>query len=108
MRRIVFVLAAVLGLGLVGLGLVGGCGGSEGPEAPPPAAAAKQAAVLEDADWFRDVAAERGVTLLNRTGVPAKKEFIMGAVGPGGVIFDANGDGRLDLYVANGSWVLVT
>ncbi len=73
MRRVSFLLFLLVALGLgLGLGLVGGCGDDEDPALPAPPAARAEQAVVEDADWFRDVAAERGVTLLNRTGVPAK------------------------------------
>ena len=47
----------------------------------------------------------RGINLLNQSGRPRKKELIMGAVGPGAAIFDANGDGRLDAYIPNGNWL---
>jgi hypothetical protein len=56
--------------------------------------------------WFVDEAQQRGITMLNRTGHPGRKEFIMSAVGPGVAVFDANGDGLLDVYVPNGNWLL--
>jgi len=55
--------------------------------------------------WFEDQAPERGITVLNRTGRPRKKELILGAVGPGAAVFDANGDGLLDVYIPNGNWL---
>ncbi len=65
-------------------------GGPEAPEAP----------------WFVDVAKARGIALLNRTGEPKEKQFIMSAVAPGVAVFDANGDGRMDIHVPNGSWLV--
>ncbi len=56
--------------------------------------------------WFVNEAKKRGVDLLNRTGKPGRKEFILGAVGPGAAVFDANGDGRLDVYIPNGNWLV--
>ncbi|MGH7163699.1 MAG: CRTAC1 family protein, partial [Planctomycetota bacterium] len=57
-------------------------------------------------EWFVDEAAARGIDLLNQTGEPRKKQFIMAAVGPGAAVFDADGDGRLDAHVPNGSWLV--
>ncbi|MHC4163497.1 MAG: CRTAC1 family protein [Planctomycetota bacterium] len=106
----------VLGLTLA----VGGACGSEGglpagPEADAavvkeepvakkkgPAAAANE----EAGPWFVNEAEARGIDMLNRTGVPKKKETIMGSVGPGAAVFDANGDGRLDIYIPNGNWLV--
>ncbi|MFQ5843493.1 MAG: CRTAC1 family protein [Planctomycetota bacterium] len=84
-----------------------GLGGRSGGEPSPPTAPAAGPGPPPPAEeWFRDVAAERGITQLNQTGVPGRKELIMGAVGPGAAWFDANGDGLLDLYVPNGSWLV--
>lgn len=70
----------------------------EGGEAPTGAA--------PEAPWFVDVAGARGITLLNRTGEPKDKQFIMSAVAPGVAVFDANGDGRMDFHIPNGSWLV--
>jgi len=84
----------------------------EAPGAPPGVpdperdAARKPPAPSAPEDWFVDEAKERGVDLLNQTGEPGKKQLIMAAVGPGGAIFDANGDGRMDLFIPNGSWLV--
>jgi hypothetical protein len=79
--------------------------GGEGPPRPGAGGAgAGRAPVAEE--WFTDVAADRGITQLNQTGVPNRKELIMGAVGPGAAWFDANGDGLLDVYIPNGSWLV--
>ncbi|MGQ0612432.1 MAG: CRTAC1 family protein [Planctomycetaceae bacterium] len=72
--------------------------------APPPPALAPPAETEEE--WFVDEAAARGITLLNQTGEPRNKELIMGTVGPGCAWFDANGDGLLDLYIVNGTWLV--
>ncbi len=75
-----------------------GEGPGEGAAAPPPAA--------PEAPWFVDAARARGITLLNRTGEPKEKQFIMSAVAPGVAVFDANGDGRMDFHIPNGSWLV--
>ncbi len=57
-------------------------------------------------DWFVNEAAKCGLDEINRTGEEGKKQFIMSAVGPGAAIFDANGDGLLDIYIPNGNRLL--
>jgi hypothetical protein len=104
-------LAAVLTLVLAS-----GCGDRGGGGSGPPAAvpvprapsvsAPPPLAPPAEEEWFVDEAAKRGVTLLNQTGEPGKKQLIMAAVGPGGTIFDASGDGRMDLFIPNGSWLV--
>lgn len=94
------------------LSLLIACGDDSKPAEKPLAGAAKptkesptkigQKSVGED-PYFVDEAAMRGVDQLNRTGKEGKKDFIMSAVGPGAAIFDANGDGLLDIYLPNGS-----
>jgi hypothetical protein len=52
--------------------------------------------------WFTEEAAARGITLLNRTGRPRRKELLLESVGPGAAVLDANADGLLDIYIPNG------
>ncbi len=59
-----------------------------------------------DGPWFVDEAGARGLTQINQTGEPKRKQFILSAVGPGAAVFDANGDGRMDIYAPNGSWLV--
>jgi hypothetical protein len=67
-------------------------------QAPVPVPATK-----EDGPWFEDAAEKLGIHELNRTGEPGKKKFIVGGVGPGAAVFDADGDGRLDVHIPNGN-----
>jgi hypothetical protein len=93
----------VLGLSLA---VGGGCGSEGDPPAEPGAKPVAGAKKIEAEPWFVNEAEARGIDMLNRTGVPRKKETIMGSVGPGAAVFDANGDGRLDIYVPNGNWLV--
>jgi len=96
--------------------LLGGCGGDPEPDGEgqssiknAPAAGSEEAPEEQDdagGPWFVNEAEERGIDLLNRTGKPGRKELILGAVGPGAAVFDANGDGRLDVYIPNGNWLV--
>jgi hypothetical protein len=67
--------------------------------ASPPAA---PAAVALATVRFVDVARESGITLMNASG-EADKEYIVEAHGAGVAWFDYDGDGDVDLFLANGS-----
>jgi len=85
--------------------LLAACGGDDVPS-PGPSPIPAQAAPADEAPWFTEEAAERGITLLNGSGKLRQKELIMETVGPGTAIFDANGDGLLDAYIPNGNWLV--
>ena len=102
---------------LIGIGLavlLAGCGPTSDPAGPPsaPPEGAEPAAAARVT--FTDVTARSGVTFTHNTGAFGEK-WLPEAMGSGVVIFDANGDQRLDLLFLNGtrfeghayrSWVL--
>lgn len=55
----------------------------------------------QGAVWFRDVAAARGVDIVNDPG-PAGSHFMPQSMGNGAALFDYDRDGRLDLLLLNG------
>jgi hypothetical protein len=77
-----------LGVGLLAA-LTGGCGSpaTSPPEAPPTVS-----------PWFADVTDAVGLDFVHDAG-PTGSHFMPQAIGSGAAIFDANGDGRLDLYL---------
>ena len=52
---------------------------------------------------FIDIAAESGLTVPNTFGGKDKKDFILESTGTGAAIFDYNGDGANDVFIANGT-----
>jgi len=58
--------------------------------------------LLEAALAFTDVSLDSGLTLINVSGAPVKKRAIPESLGAGAAAFDYDGDGRLDLFIANG------
>lgn len=50
---------------------------------------------VAEAEWFHEITSVSGVDFVHRTGT---NYFMPDQVGSGLVLFDANGDGRLDLY----------
>src|SRR6185436_19565910 len=52
---------------------------------------------------FVDVAAEWGVTVPNTFGGKDRKDYILESTGTGAAIFDYDGDGANDLFIANGA-----
>jgi hypothetical protein len=52
---------------------------------------------------FVDIAAESGLTVPNTFGGKEKKDFILESTGTGAAIFDYNGDGANDIFIANGT-----
>ncbi len=52
---------------------------------------------------FADVAAEAGLTLRYTYGSEAKKQYVVEANGAGAAFLDYDGDGRLDIFLVNGS-----
>lgn len=52
---------------------------------------------------FRDLAGPAGLTGVNVSGDHARKRFIVEATGGGVAIFDADNDGRMDVFVTSGT-----
>lgn len=101
-------------IALVGLGLAPGCGEApDGADEPAPAedvgrepASAEETEPIPNADpsvlaLFIDVANEVGLTFQYR-GWPAGSYHLPTVMGGGAAVFDADGDGRMDIYLING------
>jgi len=52
---------------------------------------------------YRDVAVEAGLTAVNVSGGEDKKKYILETTGSGVAIFDFDGDGWMDIFLANGT-----
>jgi len=52
---------------------------------------------------FLDIAAESGLTGITTFGGKEKKDYILESTGTGAAIFDYNGDGANDIFIANGT-----
>jgi hypothetical protein len=52
---------------------------------------------------FRDVASEAKLSIVNVYGSTSRKDYILETTGSGAAIFDYDGDGKNDIYVANGT-----
>ena len=52
---------------------------------------------------FRDIATESGLTVKNTFGGMDHKQYILETTGNGVAIFDYDGDGRDDIFIANGT-----
>jgi enediyne biosynthesis protein E4 len=52
---------------------------------------------------FVDIAAQSGLTIPNTYGGKEKKDYILESTGTGAAIFDYNGDGANDIFIANGT-----
>jgi enediyne biosynthesis protein E4 len=52
---------------------------------------------------FRDIATAAGLTAQNVYGGLDRKDFILETTGNGVAIFDYDGDGRNDIFIANGT-----
>jgi enediyne biosynthesis protein E4 len=59
------------------------------------------AGIIFHAD-FRDISASAGLTVRNTFGGTDRKDFILETTGNGAAIFDYDGDGRDDIFIANG------
>ena len=52
---------------------------------------------------FQDVAEQAGLTAVNVSGTEDRKRFILEASGTGVALFDYDNDGRVDVYIPNGT-----
>lgn len=52
---------------------------------------------------FIDIAAQAGLTVPNTFGGKSRKDYILESTGTGAAIFDYNGDGANDIFIANGT-----
>ena len=83
---------------ILALGIVG-CNPAD-VDSPPPATPARD---LADAHLrFTDVTEWSGIRLENVSGNPQEKTAIPESLGQGAAALDYDGDGRLDLFIANG------
>ncbi|MHC4163464.1 MAG: CRTAC1 family protein [Planctomycetota bacterium] len=98
MKRTTPVVAVLLAAVAVAIGL-STCGGDE----PAPVTEVKPQGGLAFA--FVDVAESMGFLIRNRTGTDTAKNFILEAMPPGIAVADYDGDGWMDLYVANGNLI---
>jgi hypothetical protein len=63
------------------------------------------APVLCGAVCFTDITEQTGISFARISGRPDKKDFIIESKGGGLALFDANGDGWLDIYFVNGGYL---
>src|SRR5262245_50133869 len=82
---------------VVALGFLLGILGCTPPASDTPANSVP-AAPAGASDWFEDVTDAVGLTFTHEGG-PTGKFFIPQTLGPGGALFDADGDGRLDILL---------
>ena len=61
------------------------------------------AAAETPAIYFRDIASAAGLTEVNNFGGLHRKDFILETTGNGAAIADFDGDGRNDIFIANGT-----
>src|SRR5215472_9943181 len=62
-------------------------------------------ALVADTPGFRfiDIAAQAGLTIPNTFGGKEKKDYILESTGTGVAVFDFDGDGANDIFIANGT-----
>ncbi len=85
-------------VGLVALGWVASCGGSEEPLAAPAGADAVPAHVATAPPLFVEVQDQAGLDFVHASGATGKKYFPE-TMGGGGGFFDYDNDGDLDVYL---------
>jgi enediyne biosynthesis protein E4 len=81
--------------GLAACALLAACGGDAEP--PAPAAPAAAPASSDSPSWFRDATAASGLDFVHDAGMTEEKH-LPETMGAGAALFDANGDGALDVY----------
>ena len=86
---------------ILAIGGLVGCGRPAG--GPAPAVGGSPDTAVSDGGaigWFREVGLEKGLDVVNDPG-PAGSYFMPQSMGNGAALLDADGDGRLDIYLAD-------